>query len=176
VSDNQTTESRALELRRAFDLTFRELPRQGNGDCENLLLTRVANEHYAVCTREIAGLIRCPTIVPIPSRNPALVGIAGICGEPIAVFSLAALMGHREPDVKPKLLLLCGAGERVGFSFAEVEGHVQMPRSRLIPVTDAGGRPAGELADLGTRTRPVIKLAGLLEMIRTHKGALAVRG
>ncbi len=184
MSSNHSAVSRAAELRRAFDRTFSEPLRRASDDCESLLLAKVGGAHYALKIRDLAGLVRCPAIVAIPSPTPALLGIAGLSGVPVAAFSLAALLGHADSDSKPRLLLLCGGEERVGFAFSQLEGCVQVSRSRLIAVAehDAPSRHVRELADLAevanvsTQTRPVIQIAGLLETINGRAREAARKG
>src|SRR5437764_764516 len=93
MNDPAQSTNMAAELRATFDQTF-GLPflSQGADRREDLLAIRLAGNAYAIKVREISGLANNRKIIALPSAIPELLGIAGIRGELVPVYSLAALM------------------------------------------------------------------------------------
>ena len=70
-------ESKAAELRQAFDLSFALPPPQELVEVEDLLTIRVAGDPYAIRLRDIAGMVAGRKVVPVPAVTPDLLGLAG---------------------------------------------------------------------------------------------------
>ena len=150
---------KATSLRRAFDHAFslpRALPAE---EGEELLRIAVAGDSYAIRLREISGVVASPTIVALPAATPDLVGVAGIRGDIVPVFGLAALLGRGPSLDPPNWTVLCGKEDPVGLGFSEFEGYFKAPRSsfhadeargthgyvREVVRTDAGVLPVIEI-------------------------------
>ncbi len=87
-------ESRAAELRRAFDETFAAPPQTHDAALEQMLAITIQGERYAIRVSGISGLaVPKGKVLPVPSSVPELLGLTGIRGTVVPVFSLAWLLG-----------------------------------------------------------------------------------
>jgi chemotaxis signal transduction protein len=126
--------ARAGQLRRDFDQGFAEPLRSGKEELEALLTLRVGGEPYAVKIAEITGLIADRRIVSLPAMAPAFLGIVGLRGSVVPVWSLGALLGYAANTEVPRWLILAGGdGNRqaLGLAFEQYDGHRSVPRTAL---------------------------------------------
>src|SRR6185295_4421011 len=105
------------ELKRSFDRSFAEAPRQQVAQVEDLLCVRIAGDRYAVRLSETSGIYVDRKIVGLPSPLPDLLGMAGFRGSVIPVFDLGALLGYDMTGDAGRWLLLVGTNEIVGLAF-----------------------------------------------------------
>ncbi len=124
--------ARVAELRRTFDQA-RAVPSSSAGDiqAESLLAIRVSRDAYAIRVSEISGLATDRKIVAFPSLIPELLGVAGIRGSLVPVYSLAGLLGYGGETGQVRWLVLCGTEEPFALAFNDFEGYLQMPRTLL---------------------------------------------
>ncbi len=85
---------RARELAQAFDLSFAEPARNADARGTEVLSIRVGEAKYLLRIADIATVGRAPRIVPLPYSSALQLGIAGLRGNLVTVFSLAALLGE----------------------------------------------------------------------------------
>jgi chemotaxis signal transduction protein len=157
----------AQELRDAFDAAFARPAEAPATDRVSLLALRVAGERVAVRVLETAGLIPARPIVPVPSRRPELLGVSGVRGAVVPIFSLARLLG-RADDAAPGWLVLAGEGaDRVGLAVATFERHLVAAAAELRPAAHAGAAlaHATEALHAGGEVRPVLSVPSLLRAI-----------
>lgn len=121
----------ANDLRQAFDHSFALPPRALAAEVDDLLSIHLAGERYAVRLRDIAMMVASRAVVPVPSAVPALLGLVGIRGRVVPVFSLAAILGHEHATGAPRWLVVCGAEEPIAFGFSHFEGYVRLARSSV---------------------------------------------
>ncbi|HEX3409495.1 MAG TPA: chemotaxis protein CheW [Candidatus Binataceae bacterium] len=137
------------DLRSAFDRSFEAAPVERDHELVHLLVVRIGAARFALKVNDLAGLARAEKVVPIPSKDPTLLGLAGLKGRIVAVYSLAALIGNAElVKVAERWLVMCRSEDRLALSFTAAEGTVMVPTSELCPV--APGAPAFAVAALGT--------------------------
>jgi chemotaxis signal transduction protein len=169
VSDGSSRVARAAALRRAFDQTCAAPPREDAAAPESLIVIRVAGDRYALKAGEIAGLARCPKVVPLPSRVSGFLDIAGIRGMLLPVYSLAALLGYADSgDSSGRWLVLCGTDNPVGLAFAEFDGCARVSRSDLFEAEEkeAAREHVKQVARVRTLLCGVISVASLMEAIK----------
>jgi chemotaxis signal transduction protein len=125
--------AKVAELRRAFDQA-RAVPSSSKGDiqAESLLAVRVSRDAYAIRVSEISGLATDRKIVAFPSLIPELLGVAGIRGALVPVYSLAGLLGYGVESGQVRWLVLCGTEEPFALAFNDFEGYLQMPWTQLL--------------------------------------------
>jgi chemotaxis signal transduction protein len=126
--------ARAGELRRDFDRSFAEPPRSGRDEFEALLRLRVGGDPYAIKVAEVTGLIADRLIVSLPAAAPEFLGIVGLRGSVVPVWSLSALLGYPASAEVPRWLILVGGdGNRqaLGLAFEQYDGHLSVPRAAL---------------------------------------------
>lgn len=161
--------SKVTELRDAFDGAFADLPASTKDDqYETLLAIRTGNDLYAIKIGEITGLAVNRNIVPFPTPISGLLGIAGIRGELVPVYSLASLLGHSHDVEQPKWLALCGANDPVGLAFNGFEGHLRVPVTEIYAANQDDVKNAHHKQMVGTTgsVRVIVNVTGILEMIK----------
>lgn len=164
---------RVDEIRHAFDESFAVAASVASDDHEGLLALRIGGDPFAVRVVEMAGLVAGRRIVPVPSRAPALLGLAGIRGVLVPIYRLAVLLGYPEPldpagREEPRWLLLCGREDKVGLAFDRLDGHLRVPRSDLSRADGEGRRHVVEVARVGERALPILSLDSLLATIHAR--------
>lgn len=157
--------SSAEALRRAFDERFAEPVAPHVADTERLLLADLGGARVALRLREIAGLAAAPTLVRLPGGSPGFVGLAGIRGRVLPVFSLAALLGVTAPPPARGSIVMVGDGERAGLLVAGVEGWIEVARGDLH--TGDGG----EVARVAGALVPIPSVPALLREIAARARA-----
>lgn len=132
MSSLSPTIGRAVELRSAFDRE-RAAPSSSRTEVqtESLLAIRVSRDAYAIRVSEISGLVTDRTIVAFPSPIPELLGVAGIRGTLVPVYSLTKLLGYGAETGQIRWLVLCGTEAPFGLAFSDFEGYVRMRRTQL---------------------------------------------
>jgi purine-binding chemotaxis protein CheW len=181
VTIEETPVTRAAALRRAFDRSFAEPPRAGTEEVEALLTLRVGGDAYAVKLADITGLVADRKIVSLPSAAPGFLGIAGLRGSMVPVWSLGALLGCGPTRQAPRWLILVGDGasrQAVGLAFEQFDGHLTIPRSALsgglAGAQDATSRSYVEQSvRVAGAQRGVLSISSLTEAIRQRTTDIA---
>lgn len=155
-------------LREAFDASFASPPPGARADEVALLAIRVGDDAVAIRVHDTVGLLKAGSIVSVPSRRPDLLGITGVRGAVVPVYSLARLMGLTEVGA-PGWIALAGTVDRIGLAFAEFERHVRVtPRAiHATPAPHAAG-VASAVVELDGETRPLVDVAAIVREITTR--------
>jgi chemotaxis signal transduction protein len=161
--------STAAELRNAFDRA-RAIPLSTRGveKVEGLLSIRVSGDPYAIRVSEITGLANDRKVVAFPSSIPELMGVAGICGGLVSIYSLAALLGYSREADQARWLVLCGTEEPVGLAFSDFEGYLPVPLTQVC-ATDQRGAARAHVKHVVRATdlvRAVVSIPDILELIK----------
>ena len=176
TSNPLRTEAGLEAMRSAFDRAF-AAPVSQVERTESVIQLRAGGEPLAVPVSETQGIVRCPPIVPLPSRIPELSGVVAIRGEVVPVFDLAALLGLSSGAIRPSWLILAACDGLVGLAFEIFEGQ-QSPEwlsgepAGTLPVggpqTGYGARAAAPLVRSGGLIRQLVNVPALVESIRTR--------
>jgi chemotaxis signal transduction protein len=163
---------RVALLHLGFDQAFARPPAPPAEDREDLLALRVGDERYALRVRESTGLLRCGRIVPLPGPLPELLGITGIRGGLVPVYSLAALLGRGAAAEAPHWLVLCERDDPVALAVGDLEGLWQAPRAELCP---AGGAGSGHIVEIapGPPPRAILSIPSVMRAVRQRAGGPA---
>jgi chemotaxis signal transduction protein len=164
-------------MREAFDASFAE-PRSGDVEAlEELLAIRAGDAELALRAREIAQIVRCPPLTPVPCRNPALSGLAGVRSSLVAVYSIAALMGWEHHDESPRWIVLCAADRSVALLFDQLVGYERVPTSDIhaVAASEVEVAATAEVVRLAGVERPVIDVARLLRGLRRERAIVPTR-
>lgn len=156
-------------LKREFDRGFAEPRRPPPPETLDLLRVRLGGDPWAVALTDVAGLYSSKRLTPIPTRAPALIGLAGFRGALTAVYDLPALIGLA-PLETPRWLMV--AAERpVAFAFAELGGHLRIEAGAILPIGAEGGTAwtRGFVEDRRTRL-PILHLPALLAKLSPLEG------
>lgn len=154
-------EQRLLDLRQSFDASFAALPREGHDDQADFLALRSGGEAWALRLGEIAALVHGKKVTPLPGSPPELLGLAGFRGVTVPVYALDGLLSlPRGPATE--WMVLTATTTRVALAFEAFEGHLRLPRSKIVP--DA----TRHQVDSFVEGRPVIALGAMLERLASR--------
>jgi len=158
--ETEGVERRATELRTVFDRSFALPPPREIQEVEDLLAVRVGGDPYAIRLRDIRGVVARRTVVTVPTRATGLLGVTGIHGDIVPVFSLSSFLGYGDDVETPAWTVLCGAEQPIGLAFAELEGHLRLPRCSVHADEDPNTtrKYVMEIAVIEAGARPVIAL------------------
>lgn len=182
------TKSFVDDMRSSFDGEFADSPPPPPGVSERLLAFRIAGDHYALNLLELAGLETRRRLVSLPGNVPARLGLAGIHGCLVPVYSLAGLLGYEggveerfRNEGEVRWLALCplqGQGrareDLLGLAFGDFEGYLQVPCGNILAVSSQRGARAHvmQVAQAGGQAIGVVSVASILESVgrraRTH--------
>lgn len=121
------------ELKRAFDRSFAAPPPGDPPPLEDFLAVTVGGAPFAIRLRDLKGIAEARSVVPIPSRRPELLGLAGVRGVPVPVFRLSALLGLHDED-PPRWILLCG--DLLGLAIPALDGYLRVESVSRREVVD----------------------------------------
>jgi len=163
-------DSKAAELREAFDLSFALPPLRVSQEVEDLLLIRLAGDPYAIRLRDITGVVAERKVVPVPSATPDLLGLAGIRGGVVPVFGLASILGYGQLPESPGWMVICGVEEPIALAFSDFEGYLRLPKSSLYADDNlrATRQYLQEVASTDAGVRAVISLPLVVATIRNR--------
>lgn len=177
-SNGSKLQTQAAEIRRAFDESFATPYPYDQVAVEPMLAIEVGAQHFAVRAREISAVtVAKSAVIAIPSSVPELMGITGIRGLVVPVFSLAALLGVESDDRQSRWLLLCGDKQApLALGFSLLERQVAVPVSDIYP-QDAGtaARFAHGTARDGDRLLPIISISRIVAHIKTRGTSSAIK-
>ena len=167
MSDAMSDADRRIEeLRRDFDRAFAEPYPDEPEEVESLLAIRLQEDPYGLIVGEIAAVDRAGSIVPLPSRSPGLIGIAGFRGAILPVYGLASLLGYERSPESPRWLVVCGKREPLALAVSELEGYVQVPKGSLHPPDREARKHVQGFARIGETVRAVVSVPSILEAIQ----------
>jgi len=174
-TEQATLAVRVADLRRAFDESFARKPPELSADERNFLALRQGPERYAIRLEDVAGLFADKTVVPFRSRLPELLGIAGIRGSLVPVFSLGQLLGYPRPTTTPRWLFV-SARSAVAFAFDELDGYLRAPSSAIAEAREeASGEKRGEMLVLSNVNRVIVGLQSFIDDIANRAGIVDAR-
>lgn len=137
------------ELKRAFDRSFQEAPVERDHELAHLLVVRIGTARFALRVSDLAGLARAQSVMAVPAADSTLLGLAGLKGRLVAVYSLAAMIGSAALTTEPeRWFVLCRAEDRIALAFTTAEGTMMVPSSELCPVSP--GAPPHATDAIGT--------------------------
>jgi purine-binding chemotaxis protein CheW len=162
-------EGKVAEMRRLFDASFAQaLPEQETAP-EAMLAITLEGERFALRVHEIAGLaMSSEKIVPVPSRVPELLGLTGIRGVVVPVFSLARLLGFDSERGRALWLAYCGERQSpIVLAFEGMEGQFEVASTDIFARQESpGSRYVTATVLEGTTLRGVISVPSLVEYIK----------
>jgi len=157
------------DLRRSFDESF-ALPLDSRStSLEDLLVVRVGGDRFALRVAELAGLHRRRRIVRLPGSRADLLGLAGIRGRLVPVFSLAVLLGYAADRDDNSWLILCNRDQELALSFGEFTGHVRVEPSQICPAADGHAREhLREVVRIDSGSCPLVGVPSIVSIIQTR--------
>jgi len=167
TNDKNAVATSVMELRQSFDQSFARAPQANDQELVDLLSIRVAGALHALRLSQLSGLHACGQIVPLAGPVPELLGMIGLRGKIVPVYSLRLLLGYPAGE-HPGWLALVGGNEPVGLAFDGLGGHRRIPKKDISAAERAKGAAAHvhEVAQLGGAARPIIDLVSVCEGIK----------
>jgi chemotaxis signal transduction protein len=162
-------------LRAEFDGAFAAAPPPPAAATEDLLAIRLAGRPHALRLREVFGLVLAHKIVRLPSRAPHLLGVAGLRGGVVTVFSLETLLGLSATETPSFWLALAGGRDAFAFAFPVLDGFLRAPRAEVVkdgedPAHNAAARTR-EYVSTGSLLRPIVDVDAMRETVNAHAGS-----
>lgn len=165
--DNDSS-AKARELRESFDRSF-SMPRvPSTAPADDLLLVRICGRRYALRIAELRGLFPGRKVTPLPSADPALLGIVGIRGQLVPTYSLAVLLDFGGGPSEHSSLVLCEQlNLTVALAFDEFVESVRVSESDLhaSPVAERLPTHIAQVARIVPETCYVISTGSILKSI-----------
>jgi chemotaxis signal transduction protein len=124
--------ARALDMRRAFDAAFAQPVSLDRREELPALVVALGASRWVIRLRDIAGVARGRPPLPVPGASPSLLGLTGVRGMLVPVYSLAALLGLAEgPKVESRWLALVSHGGTLGLAFDGLVRHEQLAAEHM---------------------------------------------
>jgi chemotaxis signal transduction protein len=154
-------------LRRQFDAAFARPVGGTVAAAEEILAIRVAGDSFAIRVRDLSGLAKRPPLTTLPNRTRALLGLVGIHGVVVPVFSVAELLGYDTARLSQSWLVLHGIEEPVAFAFEAVDGYRRAPREAFCQATESHAEREHivEAVRLDTALCPVLELGSIRDAL-----------
>ncbi len=161
------------QLRDAFDRNFASKVELARDEYDEVLAIRVQDKHVALRVRDIAGIQRCPQLTTVPSRHPALCGVAGLRGSVVAVYSLAALLRDERASSGGGWIVRSAADPSVALHFDELEGYERVAAERILASQSPTSEEASsvQLVAMGGGHLVLLALEELLKIINLPLGS-----
>jgi chemotaxis signal transduction protein len=164
-------ENKITEMRRLFNESFAlALPEEVTKP-EPMLAITVESERFALHVHEISGLaVSVEKIVPVPSRVPELLGLTGIRGKVVPVFSLVRLLGFDSERGPARWLVFCGERQApIALAFEAMERLFEVSGTAIFARQEASGhRYVNATVCEGTTLRGVISIPAVVEYIKSR--------
>lgn len=165
MSERDTLAETLEALRRSFDASFAAPPAGAGPDEVALLAIRIGGEPAALRVHDTLALLKAGPIVPVPSRRPELLGVTGVRGAVVPVYSLSRLIG-RGDGVAPRWIVLAGGSDRVGLAFAGFDAHVRVRRDAIhLPTAHREFEAISGIVEIGAQPRPIIDIPAIVQRI-----------
>lgn len=155
-------ELRVQRLREEFDGAFAAPRPPRRATRLRVLMVRVGATRLALRLQDVGGLHKDRPLVAVPGGAPGLLGLAGVRGRLVAVFSLASLLGLTAASEPLPYFVQCAARPAMGLAFARLEAWRELD-SRELKSAAAGDRHIGPYFSDGSASRGIVDLASLLE-------------
>ena len=168
--------SAAEAMRRRFDAVFAAPPVARGADVAAFLALRLGGDGFALRIQQMSGLAAACKIVPLPGSAAALLGLAGLRGVVVPVFSLSVLMGYSEEP--PRWFASCAGqrGDTIALGFCDFDGYFEALMTDVRAADEAVDADEADEADeagASSAPRPARRASIVRELVRGHD---ALRG
>jgi purine-binding chemotaxis protein CheW len=163
-------------LRREFDRVFASPDREKGEEVENILAIRVSGDPYGLSVREIQAVMKSVPVLPLRSRSPGFLGIAGYRGGILPVYRLSTLLGHEASREAPRWLAVCGERDAIALAFEVLEGYLLVPGKSFYTPEASPRKHVDRFARIGESARGIIRVAPVLDAIRGRQQTTAGPG
>ena len=150
------------DLRAAFDRSFALPPEEGSGgSLVDAVDLRAGDDRYLVRMSDFSAMDRVDRVVPLPAQRKEFLGVAGVRGAVVPVYSLAALLGDGGAREDSTWVLLCQTPAHLGLSFNRFEGFRRIPSSEIGSDRGSGKHALG-FASIDGTALPILDIRSIL--------------
>jgi len=148
---------RRAALRDDFDRSFTEPVRRHDTEHTELLAIRAGGRRYALRLSQTSGLYPERPVTPLPGPLPALLGVAGFGGGIVAVYDLAAVLGHPVAE-RPRWLVMAAGTPPLALAFHALDGHLRVPADSIVSEHRPGTSSLRGMVPLPGGARSIVDL------------------
>lgn len=152
---------RVAEMRHAFDQIFAAPDPPAAEECEDFVAVRIAGQPFAFRVRELAHIESHRKVVAVPSGRAGLLGLAGIRGKLVPVFSPEVVLGAPPTPAPRQWIAVCRHEAPFGLAFDSLEGYFRVPRSSIIAAADGNQASVQQVVRDSSGMWPVIHLPSI---------------
>ncbi len=160
-------ERKLSELRDSFDRTFSEPARKPEEALETFLAVRVGGVPYALRLREISGVVVDRSATKLPSPLPELIGLTGVRGRLVPVYSLAAMLGAAAAGVASRWLVLLER-EELALAVEHMDGYVFGRQDQILPSGGNQGRHCPRTLRLEASSLGILSVPSIVDRITSR--------
>jgi chemotaxis signal transduction protein len=158
--------ARLASLRQDFDQVFASPAGAEAGEMESLIALRLEGDAYGFSVAEISQMTVAGKLVAIPSRSPGLLGVAGIRGAVIPVYSLAVLLGYPKAEASVRWLALAGGKEPLALGLGDYEGYLRVPKAALVVPDRDAQKHVQSFVRANGAVRTIVSIASIVSSIQ----------
>jgi chemotaxis signal transduction protein len=118
-------QQRLQQLRHEFDSAFARPVVERVADADTLVCFTADGGRFAIRSTGLQAFTRAGSIVPVPSRAPALVGLTVVRARLVPVYSLGRLMDASSIAVNPSWLAVLRGAEAVALGLDSLDGYAE---------------------------------------------------
>jgi chemotaxis signal transduction protein len=163
--ESRSAPSSLAVLRGSFDQVFALPPPVARTTQQRLLALRIGADPYAIRVEQVTGLEKVQSLVALPGSPAYLLGLTGLRGRLVPVFSLSALLRSSDRGPEP-WLILCGASETVGLAASSFDGQFEVAPHEIV-----SGQGHSRHVRHGRLSRSVLDLEAVLADRRARADA-----
>jgi chemotaxis signal transduction protein len=153
-------------LRGAFDTSFAQAAALAAPVQEDMLAIGAGDVDLALPLAGITRLEPRRRLATLNGGAPALLGLCGVRGQLVPVFSLAHLVGAKKHAIGDPWVVLVGAQAPIGLAFDRFEGFLRVDTRSITDLAPFARTPFAQRVLAGASTaRQVVDIDGVLKMI-----------
>lgn len=131
VTEEAKAHARSVLADRARALARPAQVEPARGSLVALVLFGIGGVPHALEARFVREVLRRPALSSVPLAPAALIGVANVRGEILAVADISAVLGLTAPEVPGPVIVLEGPGPALGLLVDEVEDFVEVPADSI---------------------------------------------
>jgi chemotaxis signal transduction protein len=153
---------RVAQMRREFDAAFARPPAAEPPATETLLRVSAGGTGFFVQLRQLACVLPCAVVVPVPGARRELLGLTAVRGQILPLYSLATLLELAGPVAPARWILVAAGGTGAGLGVEVVEGVSRIPETVVMEAAARGeGGRRGNLPD-AAGVRPLLDVTSVI--------------
>ncbi|KAF0243505.1 MAG: purine-binding chemotaxis protein [Planctomycetota bacterium] len=163
--------ARVAEMRREFDAAFARPPAPEPPPAEPLLRVSAGGTRFFVRLRELACVLPCTLVVPVPGARRGLLGLTAVRGQVLPLYALATILDLPGPAAAPRWILVEAGRAGAGLGVEAVEGVSRIPETAVREAAAAARRAGGGSGMLQDSAGPrdLLDVAAVMDVIRKNQ-------